>query len=91
MPVFFKIPRAPDIGFKITLNLKKDYKGIILSKKELDFSSGKTEESFVVFYNDTIAAREESLTEGFIDLTISGVNKDLYKMPFNTLQFNIIT
>ena len=91
MPVFFRIDKAPDIGFNIILNLKKEYAGISLSKSQLDFDAGVTEQSFRVFYSDSKAAQEEGLTEGFIDMQVFGVNKDLYLMPYNTLQFNIIT
>ena len=91
MPVFFNIPRAPDIGFEIVVNFKKAYKGIKLSKNTLSFDAGVTEQSFHIYYTDISAANEEGLTTGALDLQVAGVNLAIYSMPFSSMTFKVIT
>lgn len=91
MPVFFRIPKAPDIGFDILVNFKKQYQGITLSQKLLSFGAGVTEQMFKIYFTDIRAAAEEGLTTGSLDLQVAGVNKELYTMPFSSMSFKIIT
>ena len=91
MPVFFAIPRAPDIGFEIKVNFKKSYRGIALSQNLLSFDAGVTNQSFRVYFTDIKAANEEALTSGAIDLQVAGVNKAIYSMPVSSLVFKVIT
>lgn len=89
MPVFLSIPKAPDIGFDIILNFKKQYPGISLSARELSFGAGVTTTQFRVYFSNVTLAQKDPISTGSIDLQVSGVNQDLYQMPFSSMNFNI--
>lgn len=90
LPVFMSIPMAPDIGFDIILNFKKQYAGISLSTYKVSFSAGVTQSQFRVYFSNYTAAQAEALTQGSIDLQVSGVNQALYNMPFSSMIFKIV-
>jgi len=90
LPVFFKVDRAPDIGFAVQANLKKNYQGVNISTNVLEFPSGVSEKYFRIYFSDRDAAATEGLVQGAIDLQLIGVNQDLYKLPFSTIFFNIV-
>lgn len=68
MPVFFRVSRAPDIGFSIQVNLKKLYKGLNLTTSRLEFNAGDTEKFFRIVFTDRDAAAQEGLEIGAVDI-----------------------
>jgi hypothetical protein len=90
LPCKFSVLNAPDSNLEIRVNTKFDYKGIALDRNLIFFNSGVTEGSFSVLFTDRVKASEENLSTGQIELSISGQNKEVYKIDTITLYFNII-
>jgi hypothetical protein len=91
MPVFITIPKSPDIGISVVVNMKKAYQGIRLSTNSINFDAGSTQGFFKIYFDDIKAATKEALTTGALDLQLFGVNKGLYKMQKTSLTFTIMT
>lgn len=90
LPCRLTVQNAPDSGFQVNINTKFNYAGIGLDKKIIYFTSGINENSFSVEFTDTVAASQENLATGQIEVSISGENSAVYRLNSITLYFNII-
>ena len=91
LPCIVTVANGPDIGFELILNTKKEYKGITLTHTQLNFTSGVTEQQFLVYFSDIGAAQAEGITSGGIDIKMGGINAEFYTLSTSSLTFNITT
>lgn len=77
MPYKFELGYAPDIELTIDINFKKDYEGLKLSTNKLTFKSDKKIDSFYIWF-DKVEDAKKIISEGYLDLKMKGINKDIY-------------
>ena len=90
LPFLFTLEFAPDIELRINLNFKREYAGIALSTEELIFNNGELQQQFRITYSNVTLAGEEGLTFGGVDFLMHGVNADIYELPINSIDFDIV-
>lgn len=89
-PIAFSVDYAPDVSVEILLSFRSDYAGIELSTKSVIFSSGTNTNYFYIYYSNTLLAEEQDLTVGYVDVSMVGVNKQIYSLPDSSFSFNLI-
>lgn len=83
----FTVSYGPDIGFEIALSFVGTYPGISLDRRNVIFRAGQQSSYFTLYSSN---ATENTVTKGSIALSLTGVNKEVYALPTNVIDFQII-
>jgi len=83
-------PYSPDIGITIKVNFLTQYKGMSLDKTVIDWIPSVNSVNFTLLSSSDSNALGTTAQKGTISFILDGVNKDIYLLPFTTINFLMI-
>ena len=87
---FITTPYSPDIGITISVNFLTQYKGLSLDKTSIELNPGMNSVNFTVLSSTDPNAVGTSSQKGTLSLILDGVNKDIFALPFSTIDFYMV-
>lgn len=89
-PIVFAVSYAPNLGFEVLVSFKDSYTDVIFDKNTVTFDAGTNQASFEVYFQSTTTQNQNDAAQSIeIIMELIGINKDIYKLPYTSLQFNV--
>eukprot|EP00828_Plagiopyla_frontata_P048232 TRINITY_DN9178_c0_g1_i1.p1 TRINITY_DN9178_c0_g1~~TRINITY_DN9178_c0_g1_i1.p1 ORF type:complete len:546 (+),score=71.98 TRINITY_DN9178_c0_g1_i1:127-1764(+) len=89
LPIIFHTDYAPNLGIEIIVTFEENYPGLSLSSKNVILTAGQNNNSFTIISSNTTSGSEQ-IERGTVNLLISGINKNVYALPQQKIDFLII-